>query len=362
MNYSVIWNEICYHLSKNRSASERDFQTTVEFLFEKLGWSQYNGEIVSNKAIPIGSANSVKPDIIIKLNEQIVLAVEVKKPNTVISERNADQLRSYMRLLRLNFGVLLGETLQLYHELTNDNNPPIQVNDIPFVKDLKEGAEFIKLLSKDEFSFDRLQKYCDKKLADAEKIEICDKYVAKLCALEGAEFVRESIKDKLLKEFSEEIVSSIINKISIHISLKEKSDSEPLQRNTHSLIRSVALQNDTTENRMSKSDAKNICFKSGLNLNGITTFSTKNRTTNCYWANPKINVLSQNWWLLMNDFNKNKLHVFNIPANSIKESQVKVRSDNEHLIDLQIQYDDNSFEDNRSKIRFAKWLIKTISY
>jgi len=111
----------------------------MEFVFEKLGWSQFRGEIVSKKTIPVGAANSVKPDIIIKENSKMVLVVEFKKPSAVKTERNAEQLTSYMRLLKLDFGVLLGDTLQLYCEMPNDSELPIKINDIPFVNDSDEG-------------------------------------------------------------------------------------------------------------------------------------------------------------------------------------------------------------------------------
>jgi len=45
MDYNAIWNEICFHVNKNRDATEQDFEKIVELLFEKLGWSSFKGEI-----------------------------------------------------------------------------------------------------------------------------------------------------------------------------------------------------------------------------------------------------------------------------------------------------------------------------
>jgi hypothetical protein len=116
MEYKDIWNDICFHISyKSKNASERDFQFIAESLFEKLGWLQHKGEIIAQKLIPVGSAGSVKPDIVIKNNGQTLFVVELKKPNITMSGRNVEQLYSYMRLLKLNFGILLGETLQVYY-------------------------------------------------------------------------------------------------------------------------------------------------------------------------------------------------------------------------------------------------------
>ncbi len=46
---------------------------------------------------------------------------------------------------------------------------------------------------------------------------------------------------------------------------------------------------------------------------------------------------------------------------SIRESEVKMREDLDK-IDLQIEYEDHSFEDKRSKITFVRWHVKTIAY
>jgi len=362
MDYKEKWNEICYHMSKRRNVSERDFQTTVEFLFEKLGWSQYKDEIVSQKAISVGSASNVKPDIVIKNNGQVILVIELKKPNVVLSERNAKQLKSYMRLLKLNFGILLGETIQLYYELPNDNKLPIKVTDIPFINDLNEGVELIKFLSKEGYSFDNLQKYCADGITNAEKNEKSDKFVDFLCSKEGTKFVADLVREKLLIDFSDEIVLSMIDKFDITIKRKEKHNLKQTQGNAFLQTDSSNSQNIRNQGKEEKVKAIRLCKENGLNLNEIINFASQNNTTNKYWINPNINRLSQSWWLLLRDSNKNKLHVFNIPANSISKDHIKFRSDFDDKIDLQIIYDDKSFEDSRSGIKFVKWFIKTISY
>jgi hypothetical protein len=125
MEFKDIWNDMCYHIThKNRNVLERGFQTIAESLFEKPGWLQHKGEIITQKAIPIVSSNNIKPDIVIQTNGQRLFVVELKKPNITLSGRNGERLFSYMRQLKLNFGILPGETLQIYYELPNDNEPP----------------------------------------------------------------------------------------------------------------------------------------------------------------------------------------------------------------------------------------------
>jgi len=162
MDYVTIWNEICFHVKKNRDSTERDFQTTVEFIFEKLGWSQYKGEIVTQLNIPVGSAGNVRPDLVIKENDNIVLVIELIRAGADLSERNGEQLISYMRLLRLNYGILLGETLQIFSEIQQKSNMPIKICDISFKENSEVGIECIEVLSKNDFSFDRLNEFAKK--------------------------------------------------------------------------------------------------------------------------------------------------------------------------------------------------------
>jgi len=62
------WNELCYILSENlpSNTSEQLFELKVVQAFEKLGWSQFNNEIVVRKSIQLGASNRIVPDLILK--------------------------------------------------------------------------------------------------------------------------------------------------------------------------------------------------------------------------------------------------------------------------------------------------------
>jgi len=134
---------------------------------------------------------------------------------------------------------------------------------------------------------------------------------------------------------------------------KEREFSKKTNKQTKS-------QDATT--RLTPKEAKHLCKENSLNLDGEITFSSRNKTGFLYWANPKIEFLKNNWWLLLNDYDNKKLYCFFIPANSINKNQIKIRKDRPFLIDLQIIYDNDLFEDSRSRIQFKKWFKKTIEY
>ena len=169
MDYKAIWNEICFHVNKNRNAEENNFQTTIEFMLEKLGWSLYKGEIVSKLPVPIGSAKNVYPDIVIKQDEKMIYVIELKRANVNFTERNKYQIKSYMRQLKLDFGILLGESLHVYFEKPSDINSPIKVCDIKFNDNSEVGIECIEIISKNGYSFERFEDFCNKCLENPDK-------------------------------------------------------------------------------------------------------------------------------------------------------------------------------------------------
>jgi hypothetical protein len=82
----------------------------------------------------------------------------------------------------------------------------------------------IKLLSKEEYSFEKLHKYCDEKLAKKAEYEKIKEYVNLLCSEKGTNFILNLLRKELIliEDLSEESISLIFDKINIFISKKEK--------------------------------------------------------------------------------------------------------------------------------------------
>lgn len=221
MEYKDIWNDLCFRIKdKNQNAPERDFQIIAESLFEKLGWLQYKGEIISQKSIPVGASGNVRPDIVIAENGKNIFVIELKRPGILVSERNSEQLFGYMRLLKLSFGILLGESLQVYFEVPDDEKPR-KIGEIKFDLESEDGINFIKLISKSEYSHEKIANYCKVKIAMENESKRAQDYIDKLCSVDGVKIVTDLLKEKLLAEFSEGIITSMIGEIDIHISRKQ---------------------------------------------------------------------------------------------------------------------------------------------
>jgi len=139
--------------------------------------------------------------------------------------------------------------------------------------------------------------------------------------------------------------------------------------NVNFLIMNTALStrnltsNATTQNtKMTKNKAIGLFKREGFELGGTITFASKNSSAYNYWANPDFMVLEKQWNIILNDWINQEIHLFIIPANSISAYSLVCRADKKNQIDLQIAYEDKSFTDNRSKISFAKYLVKSLKY
>lgn len=138
-------------------------------------------------------------------------------------------------------------------------------------------------------------------------------------------------------------------------------NSVPAAGNTEQEDVSVSETVHDNHSKMTKNKAIVLLKSKGVSIGENVTFSSKNKNSHNYWANPSFNVLNKNWFLILNDWSKRELHLFVIPAKTYSRSKLVSRADKD-LIDLQIMSGDESFTDIRSKTSFAKYRVKKISY
>ena len=131
------------------------------------------------------------------------------------------------------------------------------------------------------------------------------------------------------------------------------------------IVERVAPQTETVKTdrgEMRKSLAMKMFRERGKYIDKNITFSSKNRTTYNYWANPDFSVLKEDWTLILNDWVNRKLYLFRIPAKTISANELIARNDKPNLIDIQILEDNPSFVDRRSEYSFRRFLVDEIQY
>jgi len=212
-----LWNEICFLVNQYRKPnySERDFRIKVEHIFEKLGLS-------------IRSAQSLKSDIIISQSGRRLFVTDLKKPNAELISRNIDQLISYMLQLRFRFGLLIGDSLHVYYDVPEDNKIPVKVIEIPFVSDDVNGAELVSLLQKNSISDERLTSWCLKKIKERLMYEQANNLIGSLTSPNGQKLINNVLKNHLSAEYPQDVVSKVLNIISVQIVLEQQAPSTTL--------------------------------------------------------------------------------------------------------------------------------------
>lgn len=150
--------------------------------------------------------------------------------------------------------------------------------------------------------------------------------------------------------------------------IKEKSIGFLFEKNYNDKteIKQISQEDNKLEmvniNKMTKSVAKRLFIDKGFKISNNYIFASENSATHIYWANMHYSILFQDWSLVLNDKSNKKLYLLFIPAETFNINDLVVRADKTEVVDLQIAYNDPTFTDNRSKISFSKYIVKTINY
>lgn len=215
------WNELCFILSESipSNASEQVFELKVIQAFEKLGWSHFKKEISVRENIQLGASGRITPDIIIKSNETNLFVIEVKNPSADLKNPSfQDQLSSYMRMLRLNFGILIGNEIKIFVDgsLVGSNKSEL-LEKISFKKDNPKGLNFINLFKKENFSYENIENYIQKKIETIKENKTIETLKIEITTSEYSDYLKNELKNNLLKEYNENIVEKVLEDFKIKV-------------------------------------------------------------------------------------------------------------------------------------------------
>lgn len=232
------WLEIFDILSSciNNKVTESTYQKEIENCFKILGWRKTNKTLQSQMTIPIGNNNYIRPDIILqKENEKgniiPIIAVEIKRPDNIKNGRQELQLFSYMRQLRLSFGLYIGEKIQLFYDAMDKKENPIANPISVLTVDIKDtdnnGEIFCELFSYDQCNSEKIESYCKESLKrEQEYIRLQDRISDFM--LHAEKNIKELIKNRLVSEgFTGESIDKELSKIDILVNRKTSETKMP---------------------------------------------------------------------------------------------------------------------------------------
>ena len=215
------WNDIYQDFlnSKIRKCSEREFQNTIFSVFRfYLRWQ--NG-IVAEECIPIGATNTIRPDFVLYKDEMPQAVIESKEPNHIQTDRNKEQLFSYMRQKKVDFGLYIGEVIQLYYDEPTDAELPLLMFTLEYDKENPYGTTFVSLFNFVDFDKNRLTDYCTNRIKEIQKEKQLEIDIQQLTSDEGVNLCSSLLKSHFIsKGYSETDVEKLLD--DIEITLKRK--------------------------------------------------------------------------------------------------------------------------------------------
>lgn len=233
------WNEFCFLLSDNINTdiSENAFEQKVIQALMVLSWKQFSGDLEVRPTFQIGAANRITPDFIIKSSDgQRLFVIEIKQPAIPLTSSFQQQLFSYMRQLKLEYGILIGQGIQIFYDgnLIKQEDP-VLLETIHFEKDNDKGEKFIELFSKENFSFQNLKEFTLKAIKKINRKEDAKDLTDRILDPNYKTKLRELIKQDFIGEYDAEVIESVLEELRFEITSVTKafSKQEHPVKNTH---------------------------------------------------------------------------------------------------------------------------------
>lgn len=208
------WKRFVYPLieDKKQDVEEETYHRHIENQLMLLGWEPWKGEIIHKQSLRIGNRNRMEPDILVARDDEYQFVIEVKRPGNTQAKEEITQLESYMRQLRLDVGIYIGEHIELFYDKPNTNHV---VSVFKWAIDLEEkrGVRFIELFSKETFSKESIVDFCEERIQEIQRQNSLNEIKQSLIAdaqTQIAESLRPYLIEKYAGSFSEEEIKNML--------------------------------------------------------------------------------------------------------------------------------------------------------
>lgn len=218
------WNQFIYPLleDKKNGVEEAKYHKTIEYQLQLLGWTLYKKEIWHKLNIPIGNNGCIQPDILITKDGENQFVIEVKHPQHIQIAKDRDQLVSYMRQLKLEIGIYIGEHIEIFYDKPKSENA-VSVLTIPLELDKKRGERFVELFSRERFSQETIIQFCEERIKEMRHQESLNKIKEDLLG-QAQQKITECVKMYLIEKygntFSENDIVDMLETIEFKATLK----------------------------------------------------------------------------------------------------------------------------------------------
>lgn len=282
------WSEICFLLSESikPDISENAFEKNIIQALRVLNWKQFLNDFDIRPSFQVGASNRITPDFVIKsIDQNKLFVIEIKQPNIPISSNFQQQLFSYMRYLKLEYGILIGQSIQIFYDgdLVKQDDP-ILLETIKFEHNNERGLAFVELFDKENFNKEALKEFTLKSLKKINLKQDFKELTNKIVSDDFLERLNELIKQDFISDYDGELIDSVLTELKIEISEKHKSAiNSNIQNQKHSQPK-ILYSPETVDNGNKKDYTKYLfngqtLGKNRLVLEVIKDYIEKNPAT-----------------------------------------------------------------------------------
>lgn len=229
-NYDMLekWNQFVYDLceAKKKDVEEDSYHSLIETQLQLLGWAKYKSEICHKPNIPIGNNKFIQPDILIKNEVEDLFVIEVKRPVHTMTEREQIQLESYMRQLKLDVGIYIGEHIEVFYDKPKSKHA-VPVLQIPLEINNKLGTKFVEQFSKESFGKETIIDFCEERIKEMERQANLNTIKENLIA-DAQKHITESLKPYLIEKYAEAIAEEEISKMLLTLRFTATEDTNAI--------------------------------------------------------------------------------------------------------------------------------------
>ncbi|SMG15971.1 hypothetical protein [Fibrobacter sp. UWB13] len=114
---------------------------------------------------------------------------------------------------------------------------------------------------------------------------------------------------------------------------------------------------------MNKKEAVELLRQNGIHIEGNITFASRNKGKDVYWINSEFSFLQNEWKIILNDPEEQKIRLVVVPAGAINRNIVRAKTSDANKTHIEIDCSD--FVDVKSENKslcFRQWIRQTIDY
>ena len=234
------WQKLCEQLTPliKNNVSEDLFHSLFESALKTIfNWD--SGSIHHKMQVHMG--RDIKEADIVLSGNNYGIVIEMKKPLTVLGDKEIGQLTSYMRILGYKFGFLIANEIRVFYDDDTSSKLPIQVASFGYDPNDSDGVSLCNILDKSICSNEKLKEYAIMRIKRMQTQQEMDRLKTELLNNNGKK-IKEIVENKLISDgYDENYINDILN--NIDIVYKTKNNQSPIP------VTSIRTMNDTEESR-----------------------------------------------------------------------------------------------------------------